>query len=91
MKNVDTNAVMVGINFSLDTKKRLLFASRIYTVTINGEVEQKVSDRVIANHALRGDFSKIPLSENKDDMSYMQLSCDKPISKVSIDYLYKYY
>ena len=39
MKNVDTNAVMVGINFSLDTKKRLLFASRVYTVTINGEVE----------------------------------------------------
>lgn len=91
MKNVDTNAAMVGINFSLDTKKRLLFASRIYTVTINGEVEQKVSDKVIANHALRGDFSKIPISENKDDMSYMQLSCDKPISKVSIDYLYKYY
>ena len=39
MKNIDTNAIMVGINFSLDTKKRLLFASRIYTVTIDGEVE----------------------------------------------------
>ena len=39
MKNVDTSAAMMGINFSLDTKKRLLFASRVYTVTINGEVE----------------------------------------------------
>lgn len=90
-KSLGSDIIFNSISLSLDTKKRLLFASCSYSYTEDEILVTKETEKIVANNALRGDFPKIPLSSDMSDMSYMILKSNLPLSKVSIDYLYKYY
>lgn len=83
------------ILFTLDTKKRLLTA--FTEVTENGVTSVK---SVVANNALRGDFEKIPVSDDLYDVIDMNFSLASTsatttntatLFDVEIDYKYKYY
>lgn len=72
----------VSLIFSLDTRRHLLLASYADGIVIK---------TLVANNCLRGEYSKIPISADLDDFSFMKISSSKPLTDVSIEYMYKYY